>query len=268
MRPPSQWEVYDVLEDAGLLFIKNPFKAVGQRYWIVQCLEYFTRKPNKLNIDAHNLIDANEHWWECCQRINDSKQQQILLEKLRWATMGYHHNWDTKVYSEDSKSDFPPDLKLLCRYIAEVLGFSNFVAEAAIINFYHCDSSLSGHTDHSEANMDAPLFSFSFGQPAIFLIGGKSLEDEPTPILLESGDIVVMSKESRSYYHGVPKILHSQKKLWESEVEEKLAAFHLKEEIIKNLNNDDVWKPFEEYVSKSRINMNVRQVLFPGQKSL
>ena len=24
----------------------------------------------------------------------------FILQKLRWATLGYHHNWDTKVYPE------------------------------------------------------------------------------------------------------------------------------------------------------------------------
>lgn len=77
-----------------------------------------------------------------------------------------------------------------------------------------------------------------------------------------------MSKESRSYYHGVPRILKSQKKPWKSEEAEKLTASYLIEEVTKKLNDDDAWNPFEEYVSKSRINMNVRQVLLPGQKSL
>lgn len=99
--------------------------------------------------------------------------------------MGYHHDWDTKVtknkqiflllvlryentliifffkvYTEAAKTQFPCDLKALCKEMANMLGFTNFNAEAAIVNFYHIDSSLSGHTDHSEANLNAPLFSF------------------------------------------------------------------------------------------------------------
>lgn len=110
-------------------------------------------------------------------------------------------------------------------------------------------------------------FFFSFGQSAIFLIGGASLDDEPTPILLESGDIIVMSNKSRSYYHGIPKILHSEKKPWKIKDEERLTGSYL-EEVKDKLNDRDLWDPFEKYVNKSRINMNVRQVLFAGQKSL
>ena len=38
------------------------------------------------------------------------------------------------------------------------LSFS-FRAEAAIVNYYHLDSSLSGHTDHSEKDLTQPLLS-------------------------------------------------------------------------------------------------------------
>jgi alkylated DNA repair protein alkB family protein 1 len=50
----------------------------------------------------------------------------------------------------------------LTHFIANVLGFDNFKAEAAIANYYHLDSTLSGHVDKSEANMEAPLFSLRY----------------------------------------------------------------------------------------------------------
>ena len=34
-----------------------------------------------------------------------------------------------------------------------------FVPEAAIVNYYHLDSTLSGHTDHSEKDLSIPLLS-------------------------------------------------------------------------------------------------------------
>lgn len=117
------------------------------------------------------MIPNNEEWWDVAQK------DESILNKLRWATLGYHHNWDTKVndsdlnkplfekyslqvYTEDNKSDFPRDLADLSEVIAYNLGFEDFVSEAAIINYYHMDSTLSGHTDHSEKNLKAPLFSF------------------------------------------------------------------------------------------------------------
>jgi alkylated DNA repair protein alkB family protein 1 len=66
----------------------------------------------------------------------------------------------SKMYSENSRDPFPQDLAMLCQYIARVVGFNDFSAEAAIVNYYHMDSTLSGHTDNSEQNKEAPLFSF------------------------------------------------------------------------------------------------------------
>lgn len=64
------------------------------------------------------------------------------------------------MYTEDNKGVFPEDLASLTEVIADNLGYTNYNSEAAIINYYHMGSTLSGHTDHSEKNLTAPLFSF------------------------------------------------------------------------------------------------------------
>jgi len=52
------------------------------------------------------------------------------------------------------------DLSKLSKTIIKLLQFPDeFMAEAAIVNFYHPSSTLSGHTDHSEYNLSAPLLS-------------------------------------------------------------------------------------------------------------
>lgn len=55
------------------------------------------------------------------------------------------------------------DLSELSKTIIELLQFPcEFMAEAAIVNFYHLTSTLSGHTDHSEYNLNAPLLSIRY----------------------------------------------------------------------------------------------------------
>ncbi|KAB0799152.1 hypothetical protein PPYR_07032 [Photinus pyralis] len=183
LKHPKEWEIYKLISNSGFIFIKNPFTPVGQRYWIMRCLKDYPRSPNKTNLDAHSVIGE----WS---PFNDSNGNNLLLNKLRWATLGYHHNWNTKVYSEDSKSDFPADLQLLSQYVAKVLQFESFIAEAAIVNFYHMNSRLSGHTDHSEQSLDSPLFSFSFGQTAIFLLGDITVDVKPAAMFLSSEDLL------------------------------------------------------------------------------
>lgn len=47
----------------------------------------------------------------------------------------------------------------------------------------------------------------SFGQTAIFLLGGTKKSDKPSALFIRSGDVVVMSGKSRLCFHAVPKIV-------------------------------------------------------------
>lgn len=163
--------------------------------------------------------------------------------------------------------------------LAKYLGYSDFTAEAAIVNYYHMNSTLSAHTDHSEVNLKAPLFSFSFGQSAIFLIGGRDKSVEPSALLINSGDVVVMSEEARHCYHAVPKILPATDSPWDvldTEIimpDSKNINFKYisqSEDIMLSMkeNIDNKWHRFRNYIKESRINMNVRQVLNENQTIL
>jgi alkylated DNA repair protein alkB family protein 1 len=90
----------------------------------------------------------------------------------------------------------------------------------------------------------------SLGNAAIFLIGDLTRDVAPIPILLRSGDVVVMSgPTSRRAYHGVPRILEGS-----------LPA-HLGEEVYVD---DGSWLPYARYMDTTRININVRQVFPKG----
>jgi hypothetical protein len=69
----------------GFYFISNPFTKSGIEYWIQQSFENYCLPPNPTNISLKDKTDL--------KNCNDD----IILQKLRWATLGYHHNWDTKV---------------------------------------------------------------------------------------------------------------------------------------------------------------------------
>ncbi len=55
--------------------------------------------------------------------------------------------------------------------------FFRFKAEAAIVNYYHLDSTLSGHTDHSERDRNKPLLSIRYTVKP--LMKDTSEEDKP-----------------------------------------------------------------------------------------
>lgn len=117
---------------------------------------------------------------------------------------------------------------------------------------------------------------FSFGQSAIFLLGGHDKFEEPSAILLNSGDVIVMSKEARLCYHAVPKILPASSQPWSYKEVEKLNAIvyngsnfkYLRKETEMNKITNEMWAHCDSYINESRININVRQVLKENQKSL
>uniref|UniRef100_T1IYE7 Fe2OG dioxygenase domain-containing protein n=1 Tax=Strigamia maritima TaxID=126957 RepID=T1IYE7_STRMM len=228
------------IEEIGLLFIVNPFTAAGQRYWIQRCYLDYPNSPNVTN------LTGKKHIW--------SKNDVHTWKYLRWTTLGYHHNWDTKVYSLDHHTPFPADLASLNAFFAKILQFPPYFAEAAIVNYYHLDSTLAGHVDRSEFDLEAPLFSISFGSPAIFLLGGQTKSEEPSAMMLNSGDVVVMSGQSRLSYHAVPKILSSEATPWlelENHEQERPEWIHVKKVICQSRINLNVRQAQTETISKS-----------------
>jgi len=133
-----------------------------------------------------------------------------LLHRLRWTTLGYNYEWTTKSYIFDPPP--PPIPSVLTRISKTILAHSynfhgyeasSFCPQAGIINYYRGKDRLTGHVDRSELNMDAPLVSLSFGISAILLMGGDTVDVEPSAILVRSGDIIIMSGEARKCFHGI-----------------------------------------------------------------
>ncbi|CAO0793277.1 unnamed protein product [Mucor circinelloides] len=193
-------------------------------------------------------------------RVASSPTQ--MLKKQRWVTLGYQYHWGTKKYNLDDPIPIPHAISDLMKAVAtatEDIGCqeaevpwknqykgADFKPEAGIINFYQLQSTLMGHVDQSEINMEAPLISMSLGHACIYLIGGNTRDTKPIPLKLNSGDMIVMTAIARRAYHGVPRIL-----------ENTLPDYMLPE----NADDED-WKMYGEYMKTTRINLNIRQV-FP-----
>ncbi|KAL7322369.1 hypothetical protein PS15p_211992 [Mucor circinelloides] len=193
-------------------------------------------------------------------RVASSPTQ--MLKKQRWVTLGYQYHWGTKKYNLDDPIPVPHAISDLMKAVAtatEDIGCqeaeipwknrykgADFKPEAGIINFYQLQSTLMGHVDQSEINMEAPLISMSLGHACIYLIGGNTRDTKPIPLKLNSGDMIVMTAIARRAYHGVPRIL-----------ENTLPDYMLPENV-----DDEDWKMYGEYMKTTRVNLNIRQV-FP-----
>ncbi|KAI8817682.1 2OG-Fe(II) oxygenase superfamily-domain-containing protein [Fimicolochytrium jonesii] len=172
------------------------------------------------------------------------------LKRLRWTSLGFQYNWSTKEYHLDRRPPFPPLIDELATQVVKsvenITGYNaeRWISEAGIINFYQERDALMAHQDRSEINTEAPLISFSFGNSSVFLIGSENRDDTPIPILLRSGDVLVMHGNSRRAYHALPRILGGT------------CPDYLTPESV----NDAQWRAFYNYLKDARINVNVRQV--------
>ncbi|XP_029854871.1 nucleic acid dioxygenase ALKBH1 isoform X1 [Aquila chrysaetos chrysaetos] len=271
LQPVSQWKAYGLNGYPGFIFIPNPFLPGCQRHWVKQCLKVYPQKPNVCNLDLHMAPEKTIDLWgqskEQLRRKGSSKwEPRSLLEKLRWVTLGYHYNWDTKKYSANHHTPFPSDLALLSEQVAAACGFRGFQAQAGILNYYHFDSSLGIHVDESELDHSWPLLSFSFGQSSIFLLGGLKREEAPTAMFMHSGDIMVMSGFSRLLYHAVPRVLpNPEGTALPSCLDQALSSDLPVGSVIEHSSDED-WQVCAKYLQSSRINMTIRQVLAEGQK--
>jgi alkylated DNA repair protein alkB family protein 1 len=258
LKPPSEWKAYNIKKCQGLIIIKNPFTSLAQRYWIRRLLKDYTKENKNNLLPARFSQSMISDFWKSYTEEVDEKQKRLLKKSFRWSTLGYNYDWNNKVYNEDDQREFPPELHNLIGIIAKVLGIEDYKSQAAIINFYPVGSTLAAHTDHSEI-CNSPLISLSFGQPAIFLIGGKTREEVPLPILLESGDVLIMSEESRFLFHAVPRVFKSQQcsSSWNAD-QSSTYCNDLDPKILDECRNEK-WKEFNDYIDDSRINVNVRQ---------
>ncbi|KGG51279.1 hypothetical protein DI09_3p410 [Mitosporidium daphniae] len=134
-----------------------------------------------------------------------------LFRRYRWVALGVQYDWTTKEYSwEAPPSPIPAELAKLSTEICTVLVGSsgiNYKPQAGIINFYRPGDTLTGHVDRSEPDDQSPLVSISIGLDCIFLVGGPTRDDSVLPFRLSSGDVLLLMRECRRNYHGVPLVI-------------------------------------------------------------
>jgi len=249
LKETSEWKCYSLESVPGLLVIANPFKNGYQRYLVKMLLDDCHKLPNKTNLDMHTKRCIDSNLWTEAVKSKDFNQ----FNKLRWATVGYHYDWTNKVYYDEDFNEIPEYIREVCETVAFAMGFDDFRSEAGIVNYYHLNSTLSAHQDHSEENMKAPLVSISLGNPAIFLIGDDTKQTKPQAILLRSGDVVLMTGKSRYSYHAVPKI-------FKDEIEGYFKYESENPGDNEKVVGDEEWSQFYNYISLNRLNLNIRQV--------
>ena len=90
---------------------------------------------------------------------------------------------------------------------------SNPEAECCLVNFYQDGAKMGLHQDKDEKDFSHPVLSISLGDDALFRIGGVQKSDPTESLWLSSGDVLVMSGESRLAYHGIDRVKYGSSQL-------------------------------------------------------
>lgn len=97
----------------------------------------------------------------------------------------------------------PSRLRALAQRAADDSGYPGFEPTVCLINYYAPGARMGLHQDKDEANLTAPIVSFSLGLAATFIWGGWQRVGTTQRIMLRHGDAVVWGGEDRLRFHGV-----------------------------------------------------------------
>ena len=162
--------------------------------------------------------------WDTCRRLADGPVPMYTPtvrggKKMSVGMLCLGKHWNGMKYAyEDCRSDFdglpvpplPPRFAEIARAAARDAGFE-MQPDLCIMNYYAAEAKMGVHQDKDERPetiaSGVPIVSVSLGDAARFVIGGLSRRDPTSPIILRSGDVLVMGGPSRLRYHGVTRIL-------------------------------------------------------------
>lgn len=181
---------------------------------------------------------------------------------MRWSNLGQHYDWDNRCYFPDSCSPIPEAFKKIATNVNELMKLSDYNPEAVIVNYYGEKDNMGGHLDDGEPDQTHPIVSLCFGLSCVFMIGGRSKEDPPKSVLLESGDVCLMSKFSRLCYHGVPRIIPKSFEIKDSELINSWKAARLASAEPTNMSFNAY-----NFLKENRLNANFRQVVDQPQST-
>jgi len=161
--------------------------------------------------------------WALCRALADGPVPMYTPtvrggKKMSVGMLCLGKHWNGLTYSyEDRRSDFdnlpvpeiPVRLATLATAAAADAGFE-MRPDLCIMNYYTADARLGVHQDKDERPetiaAGIPIVSVSLGDAARFVVGGLSRKDPTNPMILRSGDVLVMGGPSRLRYHGVTRI--------------------------------------------------------------
>jgi DNA alkylation damage repair protein AlkB len=173
-----------------------------------------------------NYLDADEQrrFWVACRDLAAGAVPMYKPtvrggKKMSVGMLCLGRHWNALSYSyEPTRTDFdnlaapplPPEFERLAIDAAARAGFS-LRPDLCIMNYYEEESRMGVHQDKDESRESlaagVPIVSVSLGDTARFVVGGLTRREPTRPLMLSSGDVLVMGGPSRLRFHGVTRIL-------------------------------------------------------------
>ena len=168
--------------------------------------------------------DEQRELWQACRALADGAVPMYTPtvrggKKMSVGMLCLGKHWNGLTYKyEDARSDFdglpvppiPSRFAEIAREAAADAGFP-MSPDTCIMNYYDTDARMGVHQDKDERpetlTAGIPIVSVSLGDAARFVIGGVTRKEPVNPVILRSGDVLVMGGPSRLRYHGVTRIL-------------------------------------------------------------
>jgi 2OG-Fe(II) oxygenase superfamily len=125
---------------------------------------------------------------------------------------------------------------------------------------------MGGHRDELELALDKPIVSISLGRPAVFVLGGKTLQDGPIiPMIVRSGDVIVLGGDARLNYHSMARLLPRTVPTTPPMMEQDPSLLVVTPAQVGMVRERPSLAPHDEYLvdrylASHRININIRQV--------
>jgi DNA alkylation damage repair protein AlkB len=284
--------VWKLLDHPGAYYVENALDFREQRALIAHCVKRLPERPNKTNhwqrlgkplpadlyraAKAGLYLNEEENGWMELEKPPkrgdgmESRAARHLLRKLRWATVGAPFDWTKRVYEEERAPEVDERIKRACVKTLEIVfGKEAFVekgeekffdGQVGLANFYAPGDTLNGHVDDAEMNLSKPIASLSLGLPAIFLLGQKSKALKPvTALIVRSGDAIVLSGESRTMFHGVPRVFSDGETLMSSSKTFRFPEA-LERAFTTSAEEDDDDEFLLNFAKRTRINLSLRDV--------
>lgn len=283
----------------GFLFAPSALSTDLQAELAYSAVSTYCEAPHVTNIDGiqpkTSEIDNSggcSIWdlWKTELASPEQKQPKYYrcFRKLTWATLGYHYDWTARAYHEDAKSPMPDVLSRLGKLFAttalQILKASStkplpakddvsYEATACIVNYYNSKSIMGGHRDDLEQAISKPIVSISLGRPAVFLLGGKTVDCQPViPVIVRPGDVMVLGGDCRLNYHSMARLLPAQLSVSTTltvrtssvskshQVQLNDIVLDEESKVFRELKRNGEVNSLESFLSTHRININLRQV--------